>query len=86
MTKILLYILLYFIISSILSAFIGWHKFHKPENSKRVEESLNEFSRDFNLSKEESYGIMCLGFVLLGFISLPVFIVKKIVKIFTSEQ
>lgn len=69
--------LLYWLISGTTALFIGIKNAKGPENTKKVE----DFARDFNISERRTVVIFYASFFLLGFIALPVVMLRKLVGI-----
>ena len=81
-----LYFLLYCIGAGLASAIWLWHASHKEENVKRFESEICEFSEDLKLAEEDCIAILYIATLLLGFIVLPIAILRRIKKLVKGDK
>ena len=83
MSTIILKFLLCYISLGVLAFICLWIKTHTEKNKEKFEEYISELSEDTGLDDKDCMVIVYAVALAFGFIILPIYLVRKVIKTFS---
>lgn len=69
--------LLFWIITGLIALTWGCRCMYNPKNRQKLKEQIKELSEDFEITEQDCISILYVGFVVFGFISVPLTLFRK---------